>query len=217
MKTDRQLQEDVLEELEWEPAVDAAEIGVTVRDGIVTLSGTIATYAEKIAAETATKRVAGVRGVAEELEVRLPSVYRRTDADLARAVVNALEWNVAVPQQDVKVKVEDGWVTLDGEVSWGYQREAAATAVRELTGIRGVSNRIVVRPAVLPGEIRSKIAEALKRYAARDAAAIQVESSDGKVTLRGRVHSWLERDEVARAAWSAPGVSTVENLITVTP
>jgi osmotically-inducible protein OsmY len=217
MKTDRQLQADVLKELEWEPSVNAAHVGVAVEDGVVTLTGYIDSYAEKRAAETAVKRVLGVRGVAEKLEVRLPQSSKRTDADLARAAANALEWNVAVPHQQIKIKVENGWVTLDGQVDWAYQRNTCDRLVHALIGVAGVTNLITVRPRVFASDVKTKIGEALKRYSEQETKGIRVETSEGSVTLRGSVHSWKERDEAGLAAWSAPGVSQVDNLISVAP
>lgn len=209
------LQQDVQTELKWEPSINAAEIGVAVTDGVVTLTGYVDSYTQKVTAEKAAKRVRGVRGVAEEIEVRIPSVTKRTDADIVRAALNALEWNVRVPNERIKVKVENGWVTLEGELDWGYQKEAALDAVRDLIGVRGVSNLITIKPKVKTQEIKAKISEAFKRSAELDANRIIVEAADGGVTLTGKVHSWLERDEAARVAWAAPGVSTVQNYIAV--
>jgi osmotically-inducible protein OsmY len=217
MKTDIQLQQDVLEELRWEPSVNPAEIGVAAKDGVVTLTGFVNSFGEKLTAEKATKRVQGVKAVAEEIEVRIPSMLKRTDADIARAALNALQWNTLVPDDRVTVKVEDGWVTLEGELDWGFQRDAAMEAVHYLTGVRGVTNLITVKPRVEPKEIKAKIAEAFKRSAELDANRIKVEALGGKVTLSGSVHSWVERDEAGRAAWAAPGVSAVDNHISVSP
>lgn len=209
------LQQNVLNELKWEPSIHAAEIGVAVKDGVVTLTGTVDSYSQKLAVEKAAKRVRGVRAVAEEIEVRIPAETKRNDADVARAALNALQWHIQVPDERIKVKVEDGWVTLEGDVDWNFQRDAAMDAVRELIGVRGVTSLINVKPQVKVREIKAEISEAFKRHAELDANRITVDAADGKVTLSGKVHSWTERDEAARIAWAAPGVSTVQNHISV--
>jgi len=212
---DLELKKAVESELNFEPSIDAAAIGVAVKDGVVTLSGRVPSYWEKIAAERAAARVAGVKAVANELEVRLPGSSQRTDEDIARAAVDALRWNVLVPHDRIKVKVSKGWVTLEGSVDWQYQKSAAEKTVRKLTGVVGVSNLIEVKPSVSKAEVKSAIEAALKRLAEIDANRIHVDTEDGKVVLSGSVRSWFEREEAERAAWSAPGVRTVEDHIAV--
>jgi osmotically-inducible protein OsmY len=216
MKTDADLQRDVQEELKWEPTLHPAEIGVTAREGVVTLTGHVESYAAKFAAERAAKRVSGVKGLAEEIEVRLPGLSRRTDAEIAQAALNAMEWDVWVPNKDVQVIVENGLISLEGQVERQYQKTAAERAVRHLMGVKGVVNKITVKPKVKSTEVKAKIAAALKRNAEIDAQRIRVEASNGSVILRGEVRSWFEREEAERAAWAAPGVSEVEDHIQIT-
>lgn len=219
MKTDAdsKLQHDVLAELEWDPSVDASQIGVTAKDGVVTLTGVVSSFADKMAAERAAKRVYGVRAVANDIEVKLPGGAERSDTEIAAAAVNALKWDTSVPGEAITVTVRNGWITLEGEVEWFYQKDAAERAVRLLKGVKGVVNNIKVKSRVKPGDIKDKIEEAFKRNAEIDARRITVEAQDGKVILSGRVRSWAERDEAEQAAWSAPGVTAVENHITVAP
>ncbi len=217
MKDEKELQRDVLDELQWEPSVDAAEIGVTARDGVVTLTGSVPSYAEKVRAEDATKRVHGVKAVANDIEVRLRAEDRWTDTDIAQAAIEALRWSTTVPDERIKVTVTKGWITLDGEVDWDYQRAAAYEAVHLLAGVMGVINNICVKPKASASEVKSRIEAAFRRSAELDAQKVRVEAHDGTVTLSGDVHSWAERQVAVRTAWSAPGVSRVEDHITITP
>jgi osmotically-inducible protein OsmY len=212
---DLELKKNVEAELNWEPSVHAAEIGVAVKAGIVTLTGRVQSYWEKVAAERAAMRVSGVKAVVNELEIRLPQSSERTDEDIARAVISSLQWSVLVPADRIKVTVSKGWVALEGNVDWQFQKTAAEKAVRELYGVRGVTNLIQVKPSVSKAEVQSKIVEALKRSAELDASQIKVETEGDKVILRGTVRSWFEREEAERAAWRAPGVRNVENRIVI--
>ena len=218
MTNSTKLQHDVQEELEWEPSIDASKIGVTaMQSGVVTLTGTVATYAEKISADRAAKRVSGVRAVANDIEVRPIGSLKRTDTDIAEAVLRALEWDIAVPHEKIKARVDNGWVTLDGEVALQFQRAAAEKAVRRLSGVRGVSNQIglQIRPAVQPAEVKGRIEAAFRRSADIDARGIEVDAKNSMITLRGKVRTWAERDEAERAAWAAPGVLAVKDELTV--
>lgn len=215
MKTDTQLRDDVQAELSWDPAFKASDIGVIVKDGVVTLTGHLASHAEKYAVERAVQRVHGVKAMAVEMTVKLPFDNERTDADIAMAAERALEWNVLVPDGKVRPLVEKGWLTLDGEVEWGYQRNAAEAAVRDLMGVTGVSNLVKVKPKVSPADVEKKIHDALSRQADREANRLSISITGSQVTLRGTVHSWAERDAVQGAAWATPGVSVVVNDLLV--
>ncbi len=218
MKTDAQLQQDVLEELKWEPAVNAAQIGVTAKQGVIGLTGHVPSYGEKYAAEKTAARVYGVRAVANELDVKLPGGLTRTDEEVATECVTALYANYTVPNEKVKVVVRDGWVTLAGELEWKYQKDAAEASVRHMTGVRGITNVITIKPPhASSGDVKAKIEAALKRNAEVDARRISVETHDGKVILHGSVRSWTERQEAQHAAWAAPGVTAVESDITISP
>ena len=213
---DIDLRKDVLEELEWDPSIDARTIGVAVEDGIVALTGHVPSYAAKTSAERIVKRVLGVFGVANDLEVKLLSTAQRDDVDIARSAVNALEWNVSVPKGDVKVAVSKGWVTLDGGVEWYYQKRAAEDTVMVLAGVRGVTNNVTVTSKpVRVADVKGKIEAALKRSAEVDSKKIAVQATDGKVILTGTVRSWVEREDAVSAAWSAPGVMNVVDQIRI--
>jgi osmotically-inducible protein OsmY len=214
-RTDETIQQDVLDELKWNAYVRPNEIGVSVKDGIVTLTGWVDSYMKKIAAEEAAHRVPGVKAVANDIEVRLPSSDERTDADLAAAVLNALRWDAAIPSGKIDVTVSKGWVTLKGEVDFGFQKRDAERAVQRLTGVKGVTNLLTVTSRVSPSELKQQIEKALIRNAQTDASRITVEMEGSKVILRGTVRSFAEKKAAEDTAWSAPGVSEVDNRITI--
>ena len=216
-RTDEEIQADVLEELKWDTRVRPNEIGVAVKEGIVTLTGWVDSYLKKMAAEDAAHRVQGVKAVANDIEVRLPSFAERTDADLAAAVLNALKWDAFIPADKIDVTVSKGWVTLKGEVEFGFQRRAAERAVRRLSGVKGVSNLITIKPLLSPTDLKQKIEKALVRNAETDARHIMVEAQGSKVILYGTVRSYAEKQEAEDTVWSAPGVSEVDNRIVVSP
>ena len=215
MGKDSQLQSAVMDELRWEPSINAADIGVAAKEGVVTLTGFVRSYPEKQSAERAAKRVAGVKAVAEEIEIRLAGIHERTDSDIAKSAIAALAWNVIVPRDSVKVMVEHGWVTLEGEVGWQYQKMAAEDSVRNLPGVKGVANLVQIKATVDTAHLKANIEQALVRNAQFDARQISVEAVAGKVVLRGQVRSWAEKEEAEHVAWSAPGVTKVENAVTV--
>ena len=215
LKSDIEIKKDVLAELSYEPSVDSAGIGVLVKDGAVTLNGYATSYGEKWDAVRAAKRVAGVSAIADDIQVRLPGSANRTDGEIAAAAANQLEWSTSVPSDVVEVTVREGWITLEGKVEWQYQKNAAEDAVRYLSGVKGVSNLITITPKAKTADVASSIKSAFERNAVLDAGKIEVETSGNKVILRGKVRNHTEKDEAERAAWSAPGVYSVDNKLKV--
>ena len=213
IRTDEELQKEVLAELKWDAQIQPNEIGVSVKDGVVTLTGWVDSYLKKWSAEDAAHKVAGVKAVANDIEIKLAT--ERTDSDIAEAAVHALEWDAGVPSDRVKATVSKGWVTLKGEVELQYQKQDAEQVVRRLAGVKGVTNLITVKPHVTPSELKKKIEDALVRNAEIDANKITVEVQGSKAILKGTVRAWAEKEEAARVAWSAPGITSVENRITV--
>jgi osmotically-inducible protein OsmY len=217
MRMDADIRRDVEDELRWDPDIDATDIAVTVRSGVVTLAGFVRSYMQKYQAEVDAKRVAGVVAVANDIEVRLPGVDERPDPDIARDAVERIKSELPFSWDKVRVTVKNGWVTLEGETEWNYQRDRAETAIRRVRGVKGITNLILVKPRVAPMEIKRKIEEALRRAAEIDASRVTVETVGSEVILRGSVRSWAEREEAEEAAWRAPGVAKVDNRIIVSP
>ncbi|HEY2037335.1 MAG TPA: BON domain-containing protein [Steroidobacteraceae bacterium] len=215
MRLDADIKRDVEDEIRWDPDIDASDIGVAVHNGVVTLTGFVRSYAQKSQAERDAKRVAGVAGVANDLEVRLPAIDQRPDPEVARDAVNALKAELPFSSEKIKVIVKDGWLTLEGTAEWNYVRDRAVSAVKRIRGVKGVTNHISLQPSVAPYEIRRKIEDAFRRSAEVDANRITVEANGSEVILRGTVRSWAERDEAERAAWAAPGVTRVDNRVTI--
>jgi len=213
MKTDAEIRRDVESELQWDPSVDERKIGVIVHEGVVTLTGEASHYSGRWAAEDIAKRVGGVRAIANEIQVKISVTGMRHDTDIAEAAANALRWHVATVSSQIKPVVKDGWVTLSGKVQWGFQKTAAEIAVRNLMGVKGVSNDLVVASPIKAADVKQKIEEAFKRHAILDASGIEVKVDNSTVTLQGHVQTWQEREDAARAAWAAPGVVNVENRL----
>jgi osmotically-inducible protein OsmY len=215
VKTDSQLQKDVMDELQWEPRVDHANIGVAAKDGVITLSGYVSSYAAKIAAEKATRRVKGVRGLAEEIDVRFPSDPKTSDPEIAKRIADMFDWSVTIPRGKIAVKVEHGWVTLSGDVDYHFHRESAKELAGRINGVKGVTNLIAVKKAPSTADVRERIVAAFKRSADLDASTITVVTDGDTVRLGGKVHAWYERQIAERAAWAAPGVNKIEDNIMV--
>ena len=214
---DKTLRQFIIDELDFEPSIDAANIGVAVEKGVVTLTGHVANYAEKIAAERAVEHVKGVKAIAQEIEVRFSGQPKRSDDEIAQRALDILTWSVQVPTDSIQVKVEKGWVTLIGAVEWQYQKQAAESAVRQLSGVRGITNTIEIEPHVAASDVHQKIMDSLKRNAEVEADSIRVVVDNGKVILEGKVKAWYERNLAERAAWSAPGVKAVEDRLSIGP
>ena len=217
MRSDSEIERDVREELKWDPDLDAEDIAISVKDGVVTLAGFTKSYSDRLEAEYAAKRVAGVHAVANDIEVRLPSIDQRPDPDIARDAIANLKAQLPVSHDRIKLIVKDGWLTLEGTVEWQYQKTTAENAVRHVRGVKGVTNVISVKPKVEATDIKRKILDAFKRNAEVDANRITIETNGSEVILKGTVRSWIEREEAERVAWSAPGVTFVDDRIVVSP
>ena len=217
MKTDLEIQQDVINELRWQPFLKSANIGIAVKDGVVTLSGTVDNYAQKIEAEKAAKKVSGVKAIAEDIQIGVSPSYKKTDAEIVESIMGALKWHAAVPEENIKVKVENGNVTMEGQVEWEYQRNSAKKAVNNLLGVRNVINLINVKPKLTSFDVRAKITQALQRTATVDAERVSIQVEGTKVTLDGKVRSFAEKEDIEDAAWCAPGVIRVESHLELEP
>jgi osmotically-inducible protein OsmY len=215
MKSDSQIQKDVMDQLKWEPLLDSAQIGVAVRNGVVSLSGFVDTYYKKIKAENAARKVAGVRALAEELQVGPSPFYHKSDSDIAETALSALRQHTSVPNENIKIRVEDGIVTLEGEVDWNYQRKLAEQALEGLAGVRGIVNNLIIHSVATSENIKKRITDAFRRHAVLDASKITAEIAGSKVILRGTVKSYTEREDAETAAYSAPGIFQVDNRIAI--
>lgn len=217
MKTDLEIQQDVMNELKWQPFLKSSSIGIAVKNGIVTLTGIVDNYAQKVEAEKAAKKITGVKAIAEDIQIGVSPSYKKTDTEIAESVMNALRWHAAVPEENLKVTIEDGIVKLEGDVEWEYQRSSAKNAIVNLLGVRNVINLINVKPKLTAFDVRAKIAQALHRAATVDAEKVSIDVEGHKVILNGKVRSFAEKEDVEEAAWCAPGVSTVESHIEIEP